>query len=157
MIHNLTASKRAVSPPFDQFRSGIANAVPNPEARKSYDRSIIPASVRPLFHMATANLNPRSEATANTGRHDRVSPPGLEQFPEIVPVSSGCRRAAKWSPVLAARRTRHRKAVVQPAGLLSGRHNVCNLLLVKSICKKYEQSTATAITEFRVIGAGDIP
>jgi len=49
----------------------------------------------------------------------------LEHFSELVPVSQGCRRAA--TPVVAARRTRHRKAVVQPAGLLSGGHTVCNL------------------------------
>ncbi len=40
-------------------------------------------------------------------------------------IPGNCARFVGVNPVL----TRHRKAVVQPAGLLSGRHHVCNLLL----------------------------
>src|SRR6266436_3130096 len=53
---------RAVPLTFDQFRVGFANAVSEQEAKELYETFAVPASGRPLFQAATANLNPWTEA-----------------------------------------------------------------------------------------------
>jgi pimeloyl-ACP methyl ester carboxylesterase len=62
---------RAVLLTFEQFRYGFANAVPEAEARELYDTFHVPAPGRPLFQAATANLNPRTEASADARNPER--------------------------------------------------------------------------------------
>jgi len=57
---------RAVPLTFDQFRFGFANAVSEEEAKELYEKFAVPASGRPLFQAATANLNPWTEAKVDT-------------------------------------------------------------------------------------------
>jgi len=63
--------RRAVLLTFEQFRYGFANAVPETEARVLYDTFHVPAPGRPLFQAATANVNPRTEASADARNPDR--------------------------------------------------------------------------------------
>src|ERR1700733_12436727 len=80
--------KKAVSLSFKQFRYGFANAVPEEEAKKLYDRWTIPAPARPLFQAATATFagSATKVDTANTTRgpllitgaeDDHIAPPVL--------------------------------------------------------------------------------
>src|SRR3954452_9224775 len=62
---------RAVPLTFEQFRYGFANAVSEEEARELYATFAVPASGVPLFQAATANLNPWTEAKADTKNPDR--------------------------------------------------------------------------------------
>jgi pimeloyl-ACP methyl ester carboxylesterase len=62
---------RAVPLTYDQFRYAFANAVSDDEAHKLYDTYAVPASGKPLFQAATANLNPWTEAKVNTRNPDR--------------------------------------------------------------------------------------
>ena len=62
---------RAVSLTFDQFRYAFANAVSAEEAADLYRTYPVAAPGRPLFQAATANVNPRTEASVDTGRADR--------------------------------------------------------------------------------------
>jgi pimeloyl-ACP methyl ester carboxylesterase len=50
---------------------GFANAVSEEEARQLYDDFAVPASGKPLFQAATANLNPWTEAKVDTKNPDR--------------------------------------------------------------------------------------
>ena len=63
VLGNPLNSKRAVLLTFEQFRYGFANAVGEEEARELYDTFHVPAPGRPLFQAATANVNPRTEAS----------------------------------------------------------------------------------------------
>ncbi|MGO4597261.1 alpha/beta hydrolase [Terrabacter sp. 2RAF25] len=62
---------RSVSLTFDQFRYAFANAVPAEEAADLYRTYPVAAPGRPLFQAATANINPRTEASVDTRRADR--------------------------------------------------------------------------------------
>ena len=62
---------RAVPLTFEQFHFGFANAVDEEEAGQFYDTYAVPASGAPLFQAATANLNPWTEASVETGNPDR--------------------------------------------------------------------------------------
>ena len=62
---------RAVPLTYDQFRYAFANAVGEDEARTLYDDYAVPASGKPLFQAATANLNPWTEAKVDTENPDR--------------------------------------------------------------------------------------
>ncbi len=53
---------RAVPLTYDQFRFAFANAVSEDEAKELYSTYAVPASGRPLFQAAAANLNPWTEA-----------------------------------------------------------------------------------------------
>jgi non-heme chloroperoxidase len=66
VLGNPANRHRAVPLTYDQFRYAFANAVPEDEARQLYDTFAVPASGAPLFQAATANLNPRTEARADT-------------------------------------------------------------------------------------------
>jgi non-heme chloroperoxidase len=62
---------RAVPLTYEQFRFAFANAVSEDEAKELYDTFAVPASGKPLFQAASANLNPWTEAkvdTKNPGR-----------------------------------------------------------------------------------------
>ncbi|MBX3080876.1 MAG: alpha/beta hydrolase [Anaerolineae bacterium] len=62
---------RAVPLTFDQFRFAFANVVDEAEAQELYKTFSVPASGRPIFQAATANLNPWTEAQVNTTNPDR--------------------------------------------------------------------------------------
>jgi pimeloyl-ACP methyl ester carboxylesterase len=62
---------RAVSLTPEQFRYAFANAVSPLEAAALYEAYAIPASGRPLFQAAAANLNPRTPAKVNVANNER--------------------------------------------------------------------------------------
>jgi non-heme chloroperoxidase len=75
VLGNPANRNRAVPLTFEQFRYGFANAVSEDEARQLYEDFAVPASGKPLFQAATANLNPWTEAKVDT--HNPVRGPLL--------------------------------------------------------------------------------
>jgi non-heme chloroperoxidase len=71
VLGNPANRHRAVPLTFDQFRFAFANAVSQEEAQELYDTFCVPASGRPLFQAAAANLNPWTEAKVDTGNPER--------------------------------------------------------------------------------------
>lgn len=88
-LRNPANRKRAVSLSSEQFRYAIGNALPADESDDLYFRWAIPGPARPVFELASANLNPRSPAAVDTryphrgplllisGGKDRLIPPAL--------------------------------------------------------------------------------
>ena len=66
VLGNPANRNRAVPLTYDQFRFAFANAVDEAEAKQLYEDFAVPASGKPLFQAATANLNPWTEAKVNT-------------------------------------------------------------------------------------------
>jgi pimeloyl-ACP methyl ester carboxylesterase len=66
VLRNPANRNRAVPLTLKQFRFGFANAVSETEAKQLYETFAVPASGRPLFQAATANLNPWTEAKVDT-------------------------------------------------------------------------------------------
>ena len=66
VLGNPANRDRAVPLTIEQFRFGFANAVSEQEARELYETFAVPASGRPLFQAATANLNPWTEAKVDS-------------------------------------------------------------------------------------------
>ena len=62
---------RAVPLTYEQFRFAFANAVGEDEAKQLYDTFAVPASGKPLFQAASANLNPWTEAKVDTKNPER--------------------------------------------------------------------------------------
>jgi non-heme chloroperoxidase len=62
VLGNPANYKRAIPLTYEQFRYAFANAVPEEEAKALYEEFAVPASGKPLFQAATANLNPWTEA-----------------------------------------------------------------------------------------------
>jgi non-heme chloroperoxidase len=62
---------RAITLTFDQFTYGWANALDEDEAKRLYDTYHVAGSGIALAQMANANLNPRTEAKADTRNPDR--------------------------------------------------------------------------------------
>src|SRR5205814_9953145 len=62
---------RAVPLTYEQFHFAFANAVSEDEAKKLYDTFAVPASGKPLFQAASANLNPWTEARVDTKNPER--------------------------------------------------------------------------------------
>jgi pimeloyl-ACP methyl ester carboxylesterase len=62
---------RAVTLTLDQFKYGWANALSEDEAKQLYETYHVAAPGVALIQMATANLNPRTEAKADTKNPDR--------------------------------------------------------------------------------------
>jgi pimeloyl-ACP methyl ester carboxylesterase len=71
VLGNPANRNRAIPLTFDQFRFGFANAVSEHEAQGLYDTFAVPASGKPLFQAATANLNPWTEAKVDTANPQR--------------------------------------------------------------------------------------
>jgi pimeloyl-ACP methyl ester carboxylesterase len=71
VLGNPANRNRAVPLTFEQFRFGFANAVSEAEATELYQTYAVPASGRPLFQAAAANLNPWTEAKVDTENPDR--------------------------------------------------------------------------------------
>jgi hypothetical protein len=61
----------AVPLTYEQFRFAFANAVSEDEAKKLYETFAVPASGKPLFQAASANLNPWTEAKVDTKNPER--------------------------------------------------------------------------------------
>ena len=57
---------RAIPLTYEQFRFAFANAVSEEEAKDLYDRYVVPASGKPIFQAAAANINPWTEAKVDT-------------------------------------------------------------------------------------------
>jgi non-heme chloroperoxidase len=66
VLGNPANRNRAIPLTFEQFRFGFANAVTEAEAKELYETFAVPASGKPLFQAATANLNPWTEAKVDT-------------------------------------------------------------------------------------------
>jgi pimeloyl-ACP methyl ester carboxylesterase len=62
---------RAVTLTFDQFKYGWANALSEDEAKQLYETYHVAAPGVALIQMATANLNPWTEAKADTKNPER--------------------------------------------------------------------------------------
>jgi non-heme chloroperoxidase len=66
VLGNPANYNRAIPLTFEQFRFGFANAVSEEEATHLYETYAVPTSGVPLFQAAAANLNPWTEAKADT-------------------------------------------------------------------------------------------
>ena len=71
VLSNPLNRHRAIPLTYEQFRFAFANAVPEDEAQELYETFAVPASGTPLFQAAAANLNPWTEAKADTKNPDR--------------------------------------------------------------------------------------
>ena len=71
VLGNPANRNRAIPLTFDQFRFGFANAVSEHEAQLLYDTFAVPASGKPLFQAAAANLNPWTEARVDVANPER--------------------------------------------------------------------------------------
>src|SRR5436305_4527141 len=71
VLGNPLNRNRAIPLTYDQFRYAFANAVSEEEAKELYETFAVPASGVPLFQAAAANLNPWTEAKADTKNPDR--------------------------------------------------------------------------------------
>jgi pimeloyl-ACP methyl ester carboxylesterase len=71
VLGNPANRNRAVPLTFAQFRFAFANAVSEAEAKELYETYAVPASGAPLFQAAFANINPGTEAKADTMNPDR--------------------------------------------------------------------------------------
>src|SRR5947209_6975240 len=58
VLGNPVNYNKAVPLTYEQFRFGFANAVNEDEAKELYEQFAVPASGKPLFEAAAANLNP---------------------------------------------------------------------------------------------------
>ncbi|MFJ4920106.1 alpha/beta hydrolase [Streptomyces sp. NPDC088725] len=89
VIGNPANYKRAVPLTYAQFRYSFANAVSESEAQRLYETYAVAGSGIPLFQAATANINPATEAKADTGNpgrgpmllitgdQDHIAPPAI--------------------------------------------------------------------------------
>jgi len=71
VLGNPANRSRAVPLTYEEFRFAFANAVSEQEAHELYDQFAVPASGRPLFQAATANLNPWTEVKVDTANPER--------------------------------------------------------------------------------------
>jgi non-heme chloroperoxidase len=89
VIGNPANYRRSNSLTYAQFRYSFANALTEAEAKRLYAQYPVPGTSVTLFQAATANINPRTEATANTmnpnrgplllvtGEFDHIAPPAI--------------------------------------------------------------------------------
>jgi non-heme chloroperoxidase len=71
VLGNPANRHRAVPLTFDQFRFAFANTVTEQEAQELYDTFAVPASGKPLFQAAAANINPWTEIKVDVQNPDR--------------------------------------------------------------------------------------
>jgi len=71
VLGNLANRKKSITLTFEQFQFGWANHLDDSEAKELYETYHVPASGAPLFQAATANLNPFTEAKADSRNPDR--------------------------------------------------------------------------------------
>jgi alpha-beta hydrolase superfamily lysophospholipase len=72
VLSNPLNRNRTVALTPEQFHYGFANTVSGEESRDLYDRYHVPAPGRPLFQVATANLNPGSATKVGLRNNHRV-------------------------------------------------------------------------------------
>ena len=89
VIGNPGNYKKSNSLSYKQFRYAFANAITEAEAKSLYAEYPVPGTSVTLFQAATANVNPRTEAIANTlnpqrgpllivtGSLDHIAPPAI--------------------------------------------------------------------------------
>ena len=70
-LRNPANYRRSVTQTPAQFRYAMANAVSESEAAELYEKLTVPGAGRPLFQVATANLNPKAECAVDTGNAER--------------------------------------------------------------------------------------
>jgi pimeloyl-ACP methyl ester carboxylesterase len=63
VLRNPANRNKAVGLTYEQFRYAFANAVPEDEAHQLYEDYSVPGPGKPVFQAASANINPRSEAS----------------------------------------------------------------------------------------------
>ncbi|HXY46109.1 MAG TPA: alpha/beta fold hydrolase, partial [Acidimicrobiales bacterium] len=66
VLRNPANDRRAIQLTFEQFRYGFANAVDEDEAKELYAGFAVPGPALPVFQVATANLDPWTEAKVAT-------------------------------------------------------------------------------------------
>lgn len=71
VLGNPLNRNRAVPLTYDEFRYSFANAVSEDEAKQLYQTFAVPASGKPLFQAAFANVNPWSEDKVDSKNPDR--------------------------------------------------------------------------------------
>jgi pimeloyl-ACP methyl ester carboxylesterase len=71
VLGNPVNYNRAVPLTYEQFRFGFANAVSEDEAKELYETFAVPASGKPLFQAAAANLNPWTAAKVDSKNPER--------------------------------------------------------------------------------------
>jgi non-heme chloroperoxidase len=71
VLKNPLNRHRAVPLTFEQFRFSFANAVDDEQAKRLYETYAVPASGKPLFQAATANLNPWTEDKVDSTNPER--------------------------------------------------------------------------------------
>lgn len=71
VLGNPANRNRAIPLTFEQFCFGFANAVSENEAKTLYETFAVPASGKPLFQAAAANLNPWTEAKVDSDNPER--------------------------------------------------------------------------------------
>jgi pimeloyl-ACP methyl ester carboxylesterase len=71
VLGNPRNRNRGVPLTYEQFRYGFANAVSEDEAKELYETFAVPASGKPLFQAASANLNPWSEVKVDSENPER--------------------------------------------------------------------------------------
>lgn len=89
VLRNPANRRRAVTLTLEQFRYAFVNNVDEAEARELYDTFAVAAPGLPIFQVAFANLNPRTEAKVETmdarrgplliieGEKDHTVPPAI--------------------------------------------------------------------------------
>jgi pimeloyl-ACP methyl ester carboxylesterase len=70
-LRNPANYRRSVTQTPAQFRYAMANAVSEAEAAELYETLTIPGAGRPLFQVAGANANPKTECAVDTGNAKR--------------------------------------------------------------------------------------
>src|SRR5262245_12903723 len=70
-LKNPFSRDRAVTLTFDQFKYGWANALDAEESKQLYENYHVAGNARVLMQMANANLNPGTEAKADTKNPER--------------------------------------------------------------------------------------
>jgi len=71
VLRNPANRNRAVPLTYEQFRYAFTNAVDEDEAKALYEKYAVPGPGEPLFQAAAANLNPWTEAKADTKNPER--------------------------------------------------------------------------------------
>ncbi len=71
VLGNPVNYNRAVPLTYEQFRFAFANAVSEDEAKELYETFAVPASGKPLFEAAAANLNPWTAAKVDSKNPQR--------------------------------------------------------------------------------------
>lgn len=115
LINPLTRG-RAITLTFDQFIYGWANALDEKEARKLYDTYHVAGSGLALMQMGNANLNPWTEAKANTKNPDRGP---------LLIIDGEKDHTVPWALANAAyKRQRHNPAVTEIAKMPNRGHSL---------------------------------